>query len=256
MYLERFSLRGRTAVVTGGARGIGFAICEALAEAGATVVVADIQNELATAAAEKLQAEGHHADAIALDVTRPQAVAQAAEAVFERHGRVDVLVNNAGVAANIDAVEYDDDAWRHLMGVNLDGVFYCCREFGRHMTRQGHGAVVNLGSMSGMIVNKPQPQAPYNASKAAVHQLTRSLACEWAGHNVRVNAVAPGYINTEMTLQGRNNEKWNACWLEMTPMKRCGEVEEIASAVLFLASDAASFCTGTILAVDGGYTSW
>ncbi len=256
MYLEKFSLSGRTAVVTGGARGIGFAICEALAEAGATVVVADIQHEPAATAAAKLQKDGHQADSIALDVTCSETVAEAARTLFERHDGIDILVNNAGVAANIDAIDYGDDAWRHLMSVNVDGLFFCCREFGRRMVWQGRGAVVNLGSMSGIAVNKPQPQAPYNASKAAVHQLTRSLACEWAGHNVRVNAVAPGYVNTEMTLQGRTNAEWNACWLEMTPMKRCGEVDEIASAVLFLASDAASFCTGTVLVADGGYTSW
>jgi len=256
MYLEKFQLKGRTAVVTGGARGIGFAICEALSEAGARVVVADVNGGTATAAAERLNENGGQAEAIALDVTDSKAVAAAAEELFQRHEQVDVLVNNAGVAANIDATDYDDAAWRHLMGVNLDGVFFCCREFGRHMVRQGGGSVVNTGSMSGFIVNKPQPQAPYNASKAAVHHLTKSLACEWAEHNVRVNAVAPGYINTEMTMKGRARKSWNDTWLEMTPMNRCGEVDEIASAVLFLASDAASFCTGSILSVDGGYTAW
>ncbi|WP_435101672.1 SDR family oxidoreductase [Arhodomonas sp. AD133] len=256
MYQEKFSLAGRNAVVTGGGRGIGFAICEALAEAGAHVVVVDVNDDGAQAAVDRLGQAGYSAEAFALDVTDPEAVGEAASALATRLGHVDVLVNNAGVAANIDATDYDDDAWRHLMGVNLDGVFYCCRAFGRHMVAQGSGAVVNLGSMSGLIVNKPQPQAPYNASKAAVHQLTRSLACEWAEHGVRVNAVAPGYVNTELTLMGRSRQDWNDTWLEMTPMNRCAEVDEIASAVLFLASDAASFCTGSVLVADGGYSCW
>lgn len=255
MYLEKFSLNGRTAVVTGGGRGIGYAICDALSEAGAKVIVADVDEQLAAEAAERLREAGRDSDYCVVDVTDATAVSTAAESLWAQHGRIDILINNAGVAANIDAIDYDENAYRQLMGVNLDGVFRCCREFGRRMLDHG-GAIVNLGSMSGLVVNRPQPQAPYNASKAAVHQLTRSLACEWAPHNVRVNAVAPGYTNTELTLLGRSNAQWNACWLDMTPMQRCGEVDEIAAAVLFLASDAASFCTGSVLSVDGGYTSW
>jgi NAD(P)-dependent dehydrogenase (short-subunit alcohol dehydrogenase family) len=256
MYLNKFSLQDRVAVVTGAGRGIGLEIARALSEAGATVVIAEIIEEAGRKAAQRLTQAGRHADFYALDVTDSAAVDRAADAIVAKHGKVDILVNNAGYANNIPAETYPDDEYHKLMRINVDGVMYCCRAFGRHMLAAGAGSIVNLGSMSGLIVNKPQPQSAYNASKAAVHLLTKSLACEWAKSGIRVNAVAPGYINTEMTLRGRTNAEWNACWLEMTPMGRCGEPCEVAAAILFLASDAASYITGTILSVDGGYTAW
>jgi len=256
MYLEQISLKDRVAVVTGAGRGIGLEIANALTEAGATVVIAEIVEETGRQAAERLARSGRKAEFYALDVTDSVAVNHAADAIVGKYGKVDILVNNAGYAANIKAEDYPDDEYYKLMRLNLDGVMFSSRAFGRHMLAAGKGCIVNTGSMSGLIVNKPQPQAAYNASKAAVHMLTRSLACEWAKSGIRVNAVAPGYINTEMTLRGRANAEWNACWLEMTPMGRCGEPCEVASAVLFLASDAASYITGTVLSVDGGYTAW
>ncbi len=256
MYLEKYKLGGRIAVVTGGGRGIGFEICRALAEAGATIAIAEIDEGVANVAAEALTKAGFKAEPHPLDVTDPAAVAKVAAAVDERHARVDILVNNAGVAHNTDGLDISDREWLEVMDVNLNGAFWCAREFGKYMVRRGSGSVINLGSMSGIVVNKPQPQSHYNASKAAVHLLTKSLACEWAPHNVRVNAIAPGYVATEMTLPGRENKEWYPVWLEMTPMKRCAEPHEIASAALFLASDASSYITGSILSVDGGYTAW
>ena len=256
MYLEQINLTDRIAVVTGAGRGIGLEIARALGEAGAVVVVADINETSGREAVESLNRSGMRAEFLHLDVTDSSAVNRAAAEVTAHHGKVDVLVNNAGYAENPEALECSDETYYRLMRINLDGVFFCCRAFGRYMTAAGRGAVVNIGSMSGIIVNKPQPQAHYNTSKAGVHMLTKSLACEWAGTGVRVNAVAPGYIATEMTLRGRSNPEWFQCWLEMTPMGRCGEPREVASAVLFLASDAASYITGSVLSVDGGYTAW
>jgi NAD(P)-dependent dehydrogenase (short-subunit alcohol dehydrogenase family) len=243
MYLEQMKLDGRVAVVTGAGRGIGLEIANALGEAGATVVIAEINEASGQEAAEALRKLGIKADFFQLDVTNSAVVNRVAEDVLAKYGKVDVLVNNAGYANNIDALEYSDED-------------FCCRAFGRYMTAAGRGAIVNIGSMSGVIVNKPQPQTPYNASKSAVHMLTKSLACEWAQLGVRVNAVAPGYIATEMTLRGRSRPEWFNCWVEGTPMGRCGMPQEVASAVLFLASDAASYITGSILSVDGGYTAW
>jgi NAD(P)-dependent dehydrogenase (short-subunit alcohol dehydrogenase family) len=256
VYVEKFLLKSQIAVITGAGRGIGFEIARAFGEAGAALVLLEIHETNGREAVRKLEKEGYQAEFFQLDVTDSTAVNRAAAAIFKKYKKVDVLVNNAGYADNVDATEYGDDEYYKLMRINLDGVFFCCRAFGKHMVAAKRGSIVNIGSMSGIIVNKPQPQAPYNASKAAVHLLTKSLACEWAKSGVRVNAVAPGYIATAMTLAGRSKKEWSTCWDDMTPLGRCGEPGEVAPAVLFLASDAASYITGSILSVDGGYTAW
>ncbi len=258
MYLEKMKLDGRVAVVTGGGQGIGAACARALGEAGAAVVVADMAGERAAKTTEDLKGLGLTAYAITLDVTKSRDVDAVADRVIEKHGRVDILVNNAGVAkSDVRAEDTSDEHWRFHMDVNVDGVFWCCRAFGKHMLAQGSGSIVNIGSMSGFIVNKPQPQSFYNASKAAVHHLTKTLAAEWGARGVRVNAVAPTYIETPLTAFGMNESPdMYRTWLEMTPMGRVGQPEEIASVVLFLASDAASLLTGSIVLADGGYTCW
>jgi NAD(P)-dependent dehydrogenase (short-subunit alcohol dehydrogenase family) len=258
MYLEKYDLKGRVAVVTGAGQGIGLACAQALGEAGAKVVVADMLSDRVEAAVGQLSALGIAAVGAALDVTESKQVDEVAARVAREHGPAHILINNAGVAkSDVRAEDTDDAHWRFHMDVNLDGLFWCCRAFGRQMLGAGRGAIVNIGSMSGEIVNKPQPQAFYNASKAAVHHLTRSLACEWARRGVRVNAVAPTYIETPLTRFGiEENPEMHRTWLEMTPMGRVGQPEEIASVVLFLASDAASLLTGSIVLADGGYTCW
>ncbi len=257
MYLQKYDLKGRVAVVTGGGQGIGIACAEALGEAGARVVVADLVGERASAAAAELKGKGYDVTGMAVDVTKSAEVDAAAERILKELGPVDILVNNAGVArSNVRAEDTSDDHWRFHMDVNVDGVFWCCRAFGRQMLDKGKGSIVNIGSMSGFIVNKPQPQSFYNASKAAVHHLTKSLACEWGRRGVRVNAVAPTYIETPLTRFGMEDQSMYPTWIEMTPLGRVGQPEEIASTVLFLASDAASLLTGSIVLADGGYTCW
>jgi NAD(P)-dependent dehydrogenase (short-subunit alcohol dehydrogenase family) len=257
MYLEKYHLEGRTAVVTGGGRGIGFACCQALAEAGARVVIADADPAVGAAGQAQLAGAGFEVDLVQMDVTRPDQVSELADRLNQRHDAVDVLVCNAGIArSDVPAEEVSDEHWLNVIDVNLNGVFWCCRAFGRHMLTRGRGAIVNIGSMSGFIANKPQPQCYYNASKAGVHHLTKSLAAEWAERGVRVNAVAPTYIETPLTRFGMEDQRLYPVWLEMTPMRRVGQPDEIASVVLFLASDAASLLTGSIVLADAGYTCW
>ena len=256
MYLERFNLKGRVAVVTGGGQGIGLACVEALAEAGAHVYVADRNPKAAAQGQAAMKAMGYATEVVDMDVTNSAQVDAAAERVMAEKGRVDVLVCNAGVARAFAAEDATDEDWLDVIDVNLNGVFWCCRAFGRPMLAAGRGSIVNVGSMSGFIVNKPQAQASYNASKAGLHHLTKSLAAEWGARGVRVNAVAPTYINTPLTARDKANKAMFDVWMEGTPMARMGEPDEIAAVVLFLASDAASLMTGSIVLADGGYTCW
>lgn len=247
--IREFDLTDRLAVVTGGAAGIGRAIAEVLAEAGARVVVVDRDAAAAQTVAEALN--GH---ALALDVTDADGCDAAAAALAARHGPAAILVNNAGIVQNAPSLDVDLADWRRVIDVNLHGVFHTARAFGRHMVVAGAGSVVNISSICGEVAVHPQPQAAYNAAKAGVNLLTRSLAVEWAG-KVRVNAVAPGYTATELTLLGRSKPEWFNTWLASIPMGRLASPREIALAVSFLASDAASYITGTVLTVDGGYTA-
>jgi NAD(P)-dependent dehydrogenase (short-subunit alcohol dehydrogenase family) len=256
MYLEKYDLSNRVAVITGGGRNIGLACAHALAEAGAKIIIAEIDPGVAASGKNDLAEAGFGSEVLQLDVTKPADVTAAADHVVKTHGGVDILVCNAGVAFNTPAEEMTDEEWLKVIDINLNGVFWCCRAFGSYMLEAGKGSIINIGSMSGIISNKPQPQCHYNASKAAVHMLTKSLAAEWAERGVRVNAVAPTYIETAMTRHGMNKAEWFQTWLEMTPVRRVGQPAEIASVVLFLASDASSLMTGSIVVVDGGYTCW
>jgi NAD(P)-dependent dehydrogenase (short-subunit alcohol dehydrogenase family) len=222
----------------------------------AKVVLAARDRSALDATVKRLAETGVNAAYAVLDVTDPTAITKAADAIVAEQGKVDILVNTAGIARLNSAVETPDDEWRAVIDVNINGVFWCCRAFGRHMIAQRSGSIVNLGSMSGLIVNRPQSAASYIASKGAVHMLTKALATEWAKSGVRVNARAPGYVATEMTLKIRERPELFNVWLEMTPMGRIGEPFEIAAAVVYLASAASSYITGAILSIDGGYTAW
>ncbi|MFV0491238.1 MAG: SDR family NAD(P)-dependent oxidoreductase [Pseudorhodobacter sp.] len=253
MYLEKYRLDGRRALVTGGGGGIGLATATALAEAGAAIIIADVREEHLIKARDALAAKGWTVETIVLDVSDPEAVARAAETV----GPVDILIANAGITFPDTPGEAIPDAdWRRLMEVNLDGVYWCCREFGRAMLENGQGTIVTLGSISGSIANKPQRQAHYNAAKAAVHHLTKSLGAEWAERGVRVNCVAPTYVDTPMSNSSFDDPERMPIWMDFTPMRRVARPDEIASAILFLASDASSAMTGTTMLVDCGYTAW
>jgi NAD(P)-dependent dehydrogenase (short-subunit alcohol dehydrogenase family) len=257
MYLEMMKLGGQTALVTGGGQAIGLACVEALAEAGAKVAIADYNAGIAESGRDAMKKKGYDVEVAMMDVTKSDQVTKVADDFVRRHGKIDVLVNNAGIARSMTPAEtVTDEHWLNVLDVNLNGTFWCCRAFGRHMLKAQSGSIVNIGSMSGFIVNKPQEQAFYNASKAAVHHLTKSLAAEWGLRGVRVNAVAPTYINTPLNAFVKDDPKMYDAWIGGTPMGRMGEVSEIASVVLFLASDAASLMTGSVVLVDGGYTCW
>lgn len=251
-----FELSGQTALITGAGRGIGLATARRLAAAGADVIIAEYMVENGRNAAAEIESMGRKSLFIEVDVRDSGSVNNMAEAALAAFPQIDILVCNAGIAQGVRAEEMTDDEWLNMLAVNLNGVFYCCRAIGRHMLERGGGSIVNTASMSGMISNTPQPQSHYNAAKAGVILLTKSLAGEWADRGVRVNCVSPGYIGTDMTAEGMENPDWYPTWLAMTPQARVGKPEDVAAAIYYLASPAASYTTGTNLVVDGGYTSW
>ena len=250
--LDAFDLTGKTAVVTGGNTGLGEAFARALTQVGASVALAARTRERSEAVAEDLSSSAGNAIAVDLDVTDPARVGAMLDEVTERLGPVDILVNNAGVCYHRPAAEVPNDEWLDTFDVNVHGLWYCAQAVGRQMIARGGGVIVNVGSISAMIVNRPQWQPAYNASKAAVHQLTKSLAAEWAPHNVRVNALAPGYVKTAMAPV--DEPQFRRHWIEDAPMQRYAVPDELGPSLVYLASDASSFMTGSVLVVDGGYT--
>jgi NAD(P)-dependent dehydrogenase (short-subunit alcohol dehydrogenase family) len=253
MIFDLFRLDGKVALVTGATRGIGLGIVEALSDAGAHVILSSRVPK--PEVVQHFRDLGRKVDYIQGDVQDPAVPAQlVTEAVKLGGGRLDILVNNAGVAQHGDTHSFPEEQYRRLMDINLDSVFRACQAALGPMRAQKSGVILNIGSISGLISNIPQPQAAYNASKAAVHMLTKSLASDYADDGIRVNAIAPGYITTDMTNGGLADPVWGPVWRDMTPMKRPGSATDIGAAALYLCSPASGYVTGEVLVVDGGYT--
>lgn len=255
-------LQGRLAVVTGGGRGIGLVVVQRLVEQGVRVVVLD--RAMSTGELSEPLLDGYRSvrgsvecGFLPLDVTDVDAVEAASAALVARLGVPHIVVNAAGICRNAGAEEMSTQDWNDVLDVNLSGLYFVTRAFGRQMLLRGSGSIINIGSMSGIISNFPQHQAAYNASKAGVIHLSRSLAGEWAGRGVRVNSVSPGYIATDMTRTALEDKpEWTSAWMERVPLGRFGTPGEVANVILFLASDASSYVVGSDLVVDGGYTVW
>lgn len=249
-----FSLKGKTVVVTGGASGIGRSVAGCMAGAGADIVIFDISLEAAQAVAQEIaDCYKNKTAAFYCDVTDPTQVCQALAEAETLTGHLDVLVNNAGIGLHKSCLDLSPEDWLRVNNVNYNGMFYMATEFARRLIAANRpGSIINTGSMSARIVNVPQRQIAYNSSKAGVVHMTRSLAVELAEYNIRVNAVSPGYIYTELTK--KRPQELRDEWVARTPQKRLGVPEDLGSAYIYLACDSAPYTTGCELVVDGGYT--
>jgi len=252
--VRQFSLEGKVAIVTGSSRGIGRAIAEGLAGAGATVVVNGRSLEAAQAVAAGIAAAGGKSIAVSADVGRSEDVERLVDAVVSTYERLDILVNNAGISPYYKPAETMTEAeWDEVMRVNLKGVFLCCQAAGRIMIRQKSGRIINMSSIAGQI--GLSRLLAYCSTKGAINQLTRVLAIEWAPYNILVNAIAPGFIATDLTKGLRENPARLQPLVRQIPVGRLGDPGEIVGAAIYLASDAASYVTGHVLNVDGGWVA-
>jgi gluconate 5-dehydrogenase len=253
MYMKLFDLTGRLALVTGSSRGIGLAIAQGLAGAGAEIVLNARDLSALEAARAKLAAEGHRVHVRAFDVTDAAAVAAAVDAIEKEIGAVEILFNNAGMQHRAPLEDFPLDAWERLKATNIDSVFFVGQAVARHMIPRRRGKIVNIASVQSELA-RPNI-APYTATKGAVKMLTKGMATDWARYGLQVNAIGPGYFNTELNA-ALVADPDSTAWLEKrTPAGRWGEVDELIGAAVFLASDASSFVNGHVLYVDGGITS-
>lgn len=248
---EVFGLKGKVAIVTGGGRGIGQVVALGLAKAGAEIVI--LARSQADETVNKIKELGGSAYFISCDVTKEEEVDAALAQIMERSGSIDIVFNNAGICMHQTTFEATIEEFRQVIDCNLTGEFIVCRAVGKIMIEKGiKGSIINMASMSGSIVNIPQWQCSYNASKAAVIHMTRSLAAEWAMDGIRVNSLSPGYIGTPMSAD--TPQELRDAWMPLIPMHRMGDPEELIPAVLYLASDASGYTSGSDVIVDGAYT--
>ena len=254
--IEKFKMKGRCSIVTGAAMGLGKAMAVSLAQAGSHIVIADINIEKAEETAKEIRVNGTEVIVIKTDVSCQEDCIKLAKAVKSEFGRIDVLINNAGICIHEKAEDMKFSDWKKVIDVDLNGVFLMSQAIGNVMIEQKKGSIINISSMSGLIVNTPQCQSSYNSAKSAVNMLTKSLAIEWAKHNIRVNSIAPGYMKTELTRPYfEENGDMVKRWIDLMPMGRPGEPDELAGIALYLASDASSYTTGGVFVIDGGYTA-
>jgi NAD(P)-dependent dehydrogenase (short-subunit alcohol dehydrogenase family) len=258
--LDLFNLSGQVAIVTGGARGLGRQMAHALAEAGADVAICDLMEEEGQRTAAYLAELGRRSCFSKVDVTRDDQIETFIEQVVERLGKIDILVNNAGVPSDGLALDEEpDDAWRRMIDTNLSSMFYFGKRVARHMIDGGAGGVIiNMASINSLVISNiaPRHNVPYCVAKAGVAQLTRGMAADWAPYGIRVNAIAPGTMLTAQTAASRQYPEIVERIIANTPMKRYGEEEEIKGLVVYLASPASSFMTGSLVVMDGGTTIW
>jgi NAD(P)-dependent dehydrogenase (short-subunit alcohol dehydrogenase family) len=247
-----FDIKGRKAMVTGAARGIGKVLAIALAQAGCDVALLDLHKESLSETAAEIKKLGRKALVLSGDISVKDDVVMAFSIIKQEFGRLDICLNNAGISMQVPVEKMAEEDWDKIIDINMKGTFFCSQEAAKMMMPNKTGSIINIGSISARIVNLPQPQAAYNTSKAGVVMLTKTTAVEWAPHGIRVNAISPGYMKTEMTLSSMSH--LFPTWEGMTPMKRLGVPEELRGALIFLASDASSYMTGHDLVVDGGYT--
>lgn len=254
--LEKMKLTNKTAVITGGARGIGKSVAIGFAQSGANVVIADLDiQEAEKTAALIAQTESVKTLAVQTDVTDEASVTHLMQTIKNHFGKLDIAFCNAGICLNVPAEEMTLAQWQKVININLTGVFLTAQAAGKLMIEQGSGgSIINTASMSAHIVNVPQPQCAYNASKAGVIQLTKSLAIEWAKYHIRVNSISPGYIGTELTLNSKDLQPLIQTWNDMAPLHRLGKPEELQSICVYLAGDTSTFTTGSDFIIDGAFT--
>lgn len=250
--LDGFRLDGKNAIVTGAGRGIGRALAVALAEAGAKVSLVGRYEEGARETLELVRQAGSDGVVIVADIMTDEGIDAAVSGTVEALGSLDILVNNSGACIHKPALEVTREEYDLVMGVNMDAVFFLSQAAAKVMVGQGGGNIITIGSISAMMVNRPQWQPVYNASKAAVHHLTKSFAAEWAPLGIRVNAIAPGYVKTDMAQV--DEPRFRARWIEDAAQQRYAMPEELGSTLIYLAGDGSKFMTGSVVVIDGGYT--